>query len=405
MGLFMKNIEERDYNIGLSELFNTNYFTIDEASVTKLPVIHESINKIALTLATMPVYCYQEDKKGLVHRQMGDYREVLLNEENNDFETAFAFKYNLVRDLLLFGKSYYYIERKGNRIKSLTRIPFQTATEKTYIDDNGLVKGKELHYTLNSKALVKDISDIMIINIGSKGILNSTNLLEILLKYDKTLINSFDNAATPSGILSTNGRLTKDSVEKLRRSWNSLYSGSSNSGKTVILEEGINYKPLEIDLSNLSMIDNKKALIEDCERLFGLYQTTQDYDKFLKMTLSGYITAMECAFNKYLLLEREKKEGFFFRMDAMELLRPSTNEQFNMMGTAVKTGLYTITEARNYLDMPNFFDDPEADKLIMSLGNVFIDRKNNISIPNMGINMDKDGTVTTASTHNQGTLI
>lgn len=160
MGLFNRSkiVEERSINIGLVEMFKTNGIYISEKVVDKIPVVSESVAKIAGSIAQMPILLYCESNLK-VERQYNDYREFLLNQEICEYETAFKFKYDLVSDLLYYGKSYHYIERQGNKIKTLHRVDPRTVTKKEFIDDKGIVKNIEISYTLNNKALVANVLD------------------------------------------------------------------------------------------------------------------------------------------------------------------------------------------------------------------------------------------------------
>lgn len=388
MGLFNKNkmIEERSINIGLVEMFKNNGIYISEKVVDKIPVVAESVAKIAGSIAQMPILLYHESNLR-VERQYNDYREFILNQEINEQETAFKFKYELVKDLLYYGKSYHYIERQGNKIKALHRIDPRVVTVKDFVDDKGIIKDIEIHYTLNNKPLVANVFDFMIIEKGN-GILNSSDLLELMLQHNQTLKYALENSTLPLGILQSKSRLTKDAIDRLRISWQNLYSGTSNAGKTVILEEGLEYKSMDINIEQLQMIEQKEQFIADVQRLFNLYNVTSD-DDFLKRTLAPIICCIENSIDKNLLLEREKKDNYFYRFDTKELLRPSTKEQYEIGALAVQKGLMTINEVRQYLDLPIFFNQ-NKDKLILSLGNCLTDRDLNIDILNMGLSVNTE---------------
>lgn len=388
MGLFngSKTVEERSINVGLVELFKTNGIYISEKVVDKIPVVSESVAKIAGSIAQMPIYLYLEESLR-VERQFNDYREFLLNQEINEHETAFKFKYGLVKDLLYYGKSYHYIERQGNRIKSLHRVDPKTVTKKEFVDDKAIIKDIEIHYTLNNKALTANVFDFMIIEKGT-GILNSADLLELMIKHNQTLKYALENSTLPLGILQSKSRLTKDAINRLRESWQSLYSGTSNAGKTVILEEGLEYKAMDINIEQLQMIEQKEQFIADVQRLFNLYDIKSD-DEFLKRTLAPIICCIENSIDKSLLLEREKKDRYFYRFDTKELLRPSTKEQYEIGALAVQKGLMTINEVRQYLDLPIFFN-ADKDKLLLSLGNCLADKDLNIDILNMGLSVNTE---------------
>ena len=391
MSLFNKkpNIEGRALNDSLIELFQNNTVFINENSVLKIPVVSESINLIASSLAAMPIYLYQE-KNGKIKRVSNDYRTFLLNDEPNEYGLSYDFKFNMVRDLLLYGKSYSYLYRT-NKIKQIYPINFKTITVKDIVNDLGIINNREIQYTLNSRTLCAENHNFLIVDSGNKGILNSPQLLELLLLHSDTLANAMKNVARPSGILQSKGRLTRDAVERLRESWSRLYTGASNAGKTVILEEGLEYKELSMDLSKLSMDTTKSSLVEDVERLFLLDKVKNNDDLFLKRTLSGPIAAIENGINKALLLEKEKKQGYFFAFDTKELLKPSNIQQFEMYSGVLKDGFMTVEEVRAALNLPQFYENDGLDRLRISLGACLEDKKGNVSVLNMATSVSSDG--------------
>lgn len=391
MNLFNKkvDIEERSLNDTLIELFQNNSIYINEQSVLKIPVVAESINLIASSLAAMPIYLYQE-KNGKIKRIDNDYRTFLLNEEHNEYGLSYDFKFNMVRDLLLYGKSYNYLYRT-NRVEQIYPINFKTTSVKDIVNDLGIINNREVYYTLNNRTLSAPNRDFLIVDSGNKGILNSPQLLELLILHSDTLQNAMKNVAKPSGILQSKGRLTKDAVERLRLSWTQLYTGVTHVGKTVILEEGLEYKELSMDLSKLSMDTTKASLVEDVERLFLLDKVKNNDDLFLKRTLSGPIAAIENGINKALLLEKEKKQGYFFAFDTKELLKPSNIQQFEMYSGALKDGFMTVEEVRAALNLPQFYENDGLDRLRISLGACLEDKKGNVSVLNMATSVSSDG--------------
>ena len=386
-------LEERSFKMALSQAFTTSNIYINDSVIEKIPSISENINLISGTIAQMPVYLYTEDKSLRVLRKNNDYREFLLNNESSEFETSYNWKYSLVRDLLLYGKSYSYIQRQGNKIIGLHRVDPKTVTKKEYIDDKGIMKDIEIHYTLNNKSFKSNIFDFLIIEKGN-GILNSTNLLELMMQYDDTVKTALKNVVIPSGILKTTGRLTQPAIEKLKASWNSIYSGGANAGKTVILEEGLEYKSLDISVEKLQLPQIKSNFIEDVERLFNMHNINSD-ELFLKRVLSPLICCIENSLDKHILLEREKKQNYYFRFNTKELLRPSYIEQANAVVQLVKGGIITINEGRSYLDEKPFFEN-NNDKLLLSLGNCLANKEMDIQILNLGKTLDSNGSVITS---------
>ena len=173
-----------------------------------------------------------------------------------------------------------------------------------------------------------------------------------------------------------------------------MYGGIRNSGKTVILEEGLKYKSLSLSPNELGLLDSRKTHTELTEEIFNLPKgmlssaTVIQSEEFLRFTLNPILSAIEGAINKTLLLEEEKAEGYYFRFDVSELLKASFKEQVETVSSATNNGLMTINEGRALLDMKPFLD---KDFLLQSQGNVKLNTDGVIEVFNtLDLKRDND---------------
>lgn len=399
MGLFKKEtiIEDRNYAVVLSELFSTSRVYINEETIYSIPAVVEALDLICGSISQLPIYMYKEDINGQVERVRGHRLEKVLNEENNDLEYAANYKAQMIKDLLLYGNHYSYIERNALRVNGLSRINPRNISIKKLADNDGVIRSATISYTLNNITNTKDIYEFLIVTKNSedgftgKGILSSKEILEIILSQNKVLQKALTNVVRPSGILKASGRLTKDAIDRLKQSWNNLYSGVDNAGKTVILEEGLEYKEISMSLDGLEFVENKKAFDTDIKKLFGLDNIANN-DELLKRVISPILVNIEGALNKSLLLEREKKEGYFLRFNTSELSRPNELEKVQIVSELLKNGLCTLNEGRAMLDI-NPYVDQKDDFLLLNLGSVMFKRSGDVFIPNMNAILDTDGNI------------
>lgn len=385
-----KDTEVRNYNYSATiESLFSNRVLINKNSIEKIPVVQESLKKICGTIAALPIELMIKDRfKNTVIED--DVRLYLLNTENNSYQTSYNYKYRIVEDLLLYGKHYSYIERKGTKIDGLYPIEFKTVTEQDVINDNGIIVSKDIHFTLNTRVLNKNAYQLLIIDTGNKGILNSDKLLSLLMAHDEMLESVINNISMPSGYLKSSSRLTEQTINRMKESWKNLYSGGSNAGKTIILEEGIDYKTLDIDLTKFQSLDNKKAFIEDVERLFNLYNIKND-SEYLKYTIAPLVSCIENALTCQLLLSSEKEKNIIFRFNCEMVDRADEKTRIESIALAVDKGLLTINEGRLRLDENPFILNNKEEFLNLSQGKVMLFPDGNIIIPNMGTAINADG--------------
>lgn len=409
MGIFnryknRKNIESAvEGNYGSLFTSRGNSITVDENNITEIPSVKNALDLICGSVANLPIYLYKENEDGSIERK-SDYRERLLNEECNSIECSSNLKRNMTKDMLLHGVSYSLQDKEYGDILGLHRVEPKQVQLNKLIDKKGFVRDLTVNYTLNG-VYVEDleVEDFLIIPFNSKdglrgrGILSTNqDILSLMLSEIMYQNNVVGNGALPLGILETDGRLSDITAKKLRESWESVYGGVRNSGKTVILEEGLKYKSLSLTPNDLGLLDSRKTNTEMSEEMFNLPKgmlsssTVIQNEEFLKFTLNPILSAIEGAINKTLLLEEEKEDGYYFRFDVSELLKASFKEQVETISNATKNGLMTINEGRQKLDMKPFLDN---DFLLLSQGNVKLNADGIIEVFNT-LDVKKDNTET-----------
>lgn len=399
-----EHLEERSIAGGASFQSFYSLSSITEEQVMKIPTVQAILEIISGTIAQLPVYLYKENEDGSVDRIFSDNRVSLLNDEPNPNQTAYNYKKSMVNDYLLYGSSYSYKEMDGNDLIALYGLSCKNLSMTIYrkhgfkVDDveitsneNGIVDTFKLYELM---AILKDSDD----GITSKGALyygqDIFNVVNEEVHYTKSI---YKNGVLPIGILQAKGRLTESAIQRLRQSWSNIYSGSKNAGKTIILEEGLEYKSIALNPRDLLLNENKKDNISDICRLFNIPESLvnpnankygsleQNNIFFLQYTLSPIISAIENAFNKSLLLEEEKQDGYFFAFDTSEVLRTTEKEKYESIKVGLDTGVITLNEARSKLNLKGIKDDI----MKWSLGSVlFYPETGEMKIPNMGIGIE-----------------
>ena len=397
-------IENRDSrNTSIISAFETNnYLTEDEA--LKIPSVYACIELISSTIAQLPVYLYRENEDGSVERIANDYREYLLNTEPNEFQNAYNFKKNIVKDHLLYGVSYTDIERKGNRIVGFHNIPCKYATV-TLNKKHNRVIGVKIEFEDETHKVFKPYDLLISLKESENGVTGKgalyygQQIFKIMRNENTYKEGLYENGALPLGLLKTKGRLTENAVNKLRESWSKLYSGVKNSYKTVVLEEGLEYSPISLNPNDLALNSNIKDNISDVCKLFNMPESLinssankygsleQNNIHYLQYTLSPVLCSIENALNKTVLLEEEKEEGLFWLFDTSEVLKTTEKEKYESIKVGLDSGVISLNEARYKLNYKAINDNI----MKWSLGSVlYYPETGEMKIPNMGIGIGVD---------------
>lgn len=423
MGIFSrKNKQKEDRSMQYSYgggYSITSYFgdggPITEEEAMRIPTVVSALELITSSIASLPIYLYKEDRKGAVIK-IPDNRVSLLNDEPNDLINGYNMKKRMVKDYLLYGASYIKIEKIRNEVTNFYPLPIKYISVTTY--SQGYKKWATINYFYNNKTgtyeftpdeliiLTRDSED----GVTSSGILqNNSKLLRLALDEIEYSNGILKNGALPIGVLKATSRLSQKAIDNLRSSWENLYSGPKKAGKTIILEEGLDYNPISMKPSEMDLTNSKKNTVSEIARVFNIPESMlnssankyasneQNNLYFLQYCVGPIISAIESALNKSLLLETEKEQGYYFRFDVSELLRTTEKEKIDATVSAVKGGLISLNEGRSRIDMPEIKDD----FFMWGLGQIFYNPKTGkMTIPNMGETIDPNNPQPSAQNQN-----
>ena len=418
MGLFdafksKTEINERsteDFNYGSFSI--TSYFgdggLVTEGQAMKVPAVTSSIELITSSIAQLPIYLYKKEEDGEITK-IEDKRVFLLNQEPNDLLSGHNLKKQMVKDYLFHGASYTKVERSRNDVISLHHLPIKELSVTKYKKHGYLYTAEiKLIYENETKNGLEqnifDPSDLIIVLKDSSDGVTSTGLLKnngdvFKLAIDEINYSSgiLKNGALPIGVLKATSRLTSGAIDRLRNSFENLYGGSKKAGKTLILEEGLDYHPISMKPNEMDLTNQKKNTISEIARVFNVPESMinssankyssneQNNIYFLQYCISPIVTAIEGAIDKSLLLESEKESGYFFRFDVSEILRTTEKEKIESVVRAMEKGLISINEGRAKINMPNI----DVDYFTWNLGSVFYNAETgNMTVPNMGVTID-----------------
>lgn len=410
--LFDKNKKEERSIYDRGSFSITSFFgdggTVSEEQALEIPAVTSSVELITSSIATLPIFLYKKNDDNEVIK-IPDKRVRLLNDEPNTLLNGYNFKKQIVKNYLFYGTSYTKVERVRNDVTALYNLP---------VDKTSVIKYMKNAYRTDAKISVENFygerkyrdeffpEELIIVlkdsedGLSSKGVLkNNPDILQLALDELSYTKNVLSNGALPIGVLRTASKLSKNALDRLRESWSSIYSGSSNSGKTVILEDGLDYRSLSLNPNDLELVNSKKNTISEIARIFNVPESMineslnkynnneQNNIHFLQYCVAPIITSIEAAINKSLLLESEKNQGYYFKFDTSQILRTTEKEKVETAVLGMRSGLYSINEARSKVDMKAI----ETDYYLWGLGNIFLNPKTGkMVIPNLGTTIDPE---------------
>ena len=164
----------------------------------------------------------------------------------------------------LYGEAYWKIPREG---QPMELIPLYPNVIQPYSENNMVLQ----YYDYNGQRL--EVSEVIrFINpdpnnyIRGKGYIDA--LKDVLVsdkKASETQIAAFDNNSIPSGVLSTEQKLSKEDMDDLKNSFHNLYKGTKNAGKIAVLQKGLSFHAVTSTLKELELLplrqDHKNVIM------------------------------------------------------------------------------------------------------------------------------------------------
>lgn len=286
----------------------------------------------------------------------------------NVIQTWFEFALQMHTAFLLRGNAYAVILR-NMRGDPVGLVPINPDAVLLYEAPDGSIFYQVARYGLFQMAILqglplmipaddmfhlRDVTFNMLSGISSLGVARDS--LGVAMGLTQQQARFMANGARPSGVLQTPKTLSVDAAERLRVQWNSLRSGLQNIGKTAILEEGLEWKPMQLNSVDLQFIEQLKFSVEEMARAVGvpLHKLgvagessrikLDDADQsYVNTTIMPDLDMWEQKFVQKFDLDEVNLTADF---DERRLLRAAEATRVNTYRTQVISGLKTQNECR-----------------------------------------------------------
>ena len=165
------------------------------------------------------------------------------------------------------------------------------------------------------------------------------------------------NGARPSGVLTAKTRLSEAAAMRLKQQWQAFAGGIQNVGQTAVLEDGVDWKPVQLTSVDLEFIQQRNLQVADIARYYdvplsrlGIAGSTsskitpaEEEQAYVNHTVMPDLVVAEQKFVQVFDLDREGIEVDF---DEGQLLRADIMTRYNAARLGVLTGILTPNEVR-----------------------------------------------------------
>ena len=385
MGLFNRKKPENRADTGtisyedslLQALLGDTEMT--KAKALQIPTVASAIDFLANIVAGTPIKLYRLDGDK-VKEVKDDPRIALLNDDTGDTLNAHDFWRALISDYYLGKGGYAYINKVRGKVASLhyvdeTFVTPVVNTDHIFKDYDFLVDGKSykpfefIKLLRNSKdgasgtGIVKENSDLLTVAYQT-------------LVFEQALVKKGGNK---KGFLKSEGKLDDPSMEALRAAWKRLYS--NNEENVIVLNKGMDFQESSNTSVEMQLNENKLTNSDELCKIFHVSAkvirgeaTEADMQAVAKVAAIPLFKVIECALNRDLLLEKEKKgeNALYWAFDTKELLKGNFKDRMEGYKAAIDSKVMMPSEARFIEDMEQI---EGLDIIPMGLADVIFDVK------------------------------
>lgn len=289
----------------------------------------------------------------------------LLSMAPNGYMTSQEFWEMLVACLCLRGNFYAYkVEALGNVVELL---PINPDIVQPKLNDDWTVEYK-VDFKSGQKTLTqKEIWHVRLLTLDGLNGLNpiayARQTLGLGQAMDAHAGRLFTNGAVTSGVLRTEEKLSDEAFARLKEEFQGEHMGTANAYKPMILEGGLDWKPISLNAQDTQFIESKRMTEA---QLCGLFRVpphlVANMDKmtlnnveqmgmnFVNYSLVPIITRIEHRIQVGLLNEKDRLTHYA-KFNAGALMRGDLKGRYEAYAKGIQWSILSPNECRDLEDM------------------------------------------------------
>lgn len=233
-----------------------------------LSTVWACLRVTAQMVASLDLQVFQRNRDGTKTRLADHPFEELLNQSPNQDDTGFDYWQRNTAAILAQGNAYSEINILGRTVRGLDPLP----NCQPFRNRDG-----DLNYRINDRGKSEILPREKVMHLrgfgmggdlGLSAVRFGSNTLRSSLAAEETSAQVFSNGMSAGGVLKTKGELTVDQRNQLQV-FLDQYSGSKNTGKTMLLEYGLEYEGIGLNPEDAQLLETRGYNVEELCRWFG----------------------------------------------------------------------------------------------------------------------------------------
>ena len=342
------------------------YRNKDKIQPMSLSTFFAAVNLVSNSIAMMK-WLFKDDENNELPKS-----HYLYHLFDNSIITKYNIIKNVIKDIILYGNGFIYIERDNETGQPKT-LHYSPANQTTIWYDE--INHKLYYYNFTYLDRIDDGTNYLHFYMNSddgfigKGVLKyAYNVLDIASVIQNATSSYYSTAGQQFGIVSPNGPLPEvgnqqKQLDKLVQKWEEAqmkankgtvffpsdlkFTPMTNTAKDSALIEAREYNAVEVGrfICNISPV-----LLGDLRHL-AYNSLTESQREFVIHSLAPIVTMIEEQCNKKLIMPSKHCKQFV-DLDETSILANDAEKQANEVTTLTNSGIITPNEARKRLGLP-----------------------------------------------------
>lgn len=356
-----------------SGLESSHGLSVSQEVAIRSATVFSCCNILSEDVAKLPIKLHQKDGKG---RRVVDEKEsrlsYIMSRGVNPHLTTLEFLEMMVWDLTLTGNAFAYISMAQNKPYSL--MPVAVSDVSIDVDKLGNPTYKINGNPVQRRQILHVRDKVKKSHFGASRISVQAEAIGLDVLGERLTGRLVKNGFRMTPIMSHPKTLSKDARERLKSQLLDTTQGD-DPFRAMLLEEGLEWKPAQMtpeDAQLLQLREFQRSLIISIFRMpphkLGILEGSSYNNIELKEReyysgpISSWTTRIEQAFDRDLLTEDERKNGYYFKFNLNAMIRADMVARFNAYQIGLRNGIYNADEVRELEDL-----NPRED----GLGNVY----------------------------------
>lgn len=354
----------------LAQVLGQSYDTytgrgVSSQKAMQLTTVFGCVRVLSESIGMLPCKLFEHGEKGktpaVKHKLY-----PLLTTAPNDYMTAQEFWELLVACLCLRGNFYAYkVEALGNIVELLPIDPGKVTPR---LGENYKPEYEVTFNNGTTETLTQDqIWHVRILTldglVGLNPIAYAREAISLGLATEEHGSKLFKNGAVTSGVLTTEQQLSDPAFTRLKKQFNEEHQGLTNSHKPMILEMGLNWKPVSLNMEDSQFLETRKFQKDEICAIYRVPpHLVANLDKasfnniehlglgFVNYSLVPYLTRIESRINVGLVKPQERSK-LYAKFNTGALLRGDMKSRYESYGQGINWGILSPNDCRDLEDM------------------------------------------------------